>query len=61
MYVIGPQVSYTEKQRVHEAVLAAQDRVITILYVDKPQSANTIAHRLVTGLVIGEQQFHFSD
>lgn len=59
MFVIGPQVSYTDKQRVHETLLAAHDRVITIRYIDKPRTDTTIEHRLVTGLEINETTFRF--
>lgn len=60
-FVVGPQVSLSDKQRVHEMLLAAQDRVITIFYVDKPKTKTTIAHKLVTGLDIQGKLMRFND
>ena len=57
-YVVGPEVSAGEKTRIHTVLTQAVDRLITIRYVKKPATRQTIAHKRVSGLIIEEKTYH---
>jgi len=59
-YVIGPDVSGPQLSEIHSDLTDAHDRVITILFVNKPATEATIAHRRVTGLVIEDRVYELN-
>lgn len=51
-YVVGPGVSAKLKKSIHERLTEAFDRVVTILYVEREATGDTVAHKRVTSLDI---------
>ncbi|QGY39659.1 hypothetical protein GM415_05850 [Pseudodesulfovibrio cashew] len=56
-YVIGPEVPGRMKEAVYERLADAHGQTVTIRYFDMEATNRTVAHRRVTGLVIGEDEF----
>lgn len=59
-FVVGPEVSSATKTEVYEHLMKAHNEVIVISYREIPASADIVAHKRVTAIIIQERPYVFS-
>lgn len=56
-FIMGPNVLENIKMDIHEHVIEARDRVVTIEYVEEPATETTIAHNRIVAITINGNEY----